>query len=190
MSTVLALIELLTKRLLTLSSFLGVIYFFLIVTPFDVPYASLPPSFQANWEGYVAKIVFLTVIFVIFSWVTLKIASSVFKSGDTLDVREIKPIESTAMPTYIGLFVIALGLKDDKIAQSFVVLAVLLILWGYFERVFYFNPIWILFGFRFYEAKTAQENTFTLITKRQDLKQSQQFNGLRRINEYTFLEVK
>lgn len=111
-----------------------------------------------------------------------------FKSGETLDASELKPIESTAMPVYIGLFVIALGLGTDKLGQAFIVLSVLLVLWGLFERVFYFNPIWLFFGYRFYEVRTKHDNTFTLVTRRADLKGAMEFQDLRRINNYTYLE--
>lgn len=178
-----------TKRLLTLSSFLGVIYFYLIVTPFDIPGVQLPQLLHDNWLGYATKIGILTILAIMFSYLTLRTALVVFKAGNTLEVDSVKPLENTAMPTYIGLFVITLGLKDFKLEQSILILLVLIVFWGYFERVFYFNPIWLFFGYRFYEVSTSQGNTFTLITTKQNLKHAQKFENLRRVNEYTFLEV-
>lgn len=174
-------------RLLTLSSFSGVILFFLLVKQdIDVlPFVDVPDLLSHYWIRGVG----LVLCFVLLSGVSLKFAISFIKSSETLESAEIKPIENIAMPTYIGLFVIALEIGDNKIEESIAVLAVLLVLWGFFERVFYFNPVWLLFGYRFYEVKTVNHNSFTLITKRQDIKESVKLTNVKRINEYTFLEI-
>jgi hypothetical protein len=183
-----AFIKLLTKLILTLSSFSGVLYFFVVINQSDIPYLELPSSLRDHIAGFIIKNLFIVTVLVSFSYSSLKLAQLVFKSGETLDASEVKPIESTAMPTYIGLFVIALGLGTDKLGEAFIVLTVLLVLWGLFERVFYFNPIWLFFGYRFYEVRTRHDNTFTLVTKRADLKGAMEFQNLRRINNYTYLE--
>jgi hypothetical protein len=183
-----AFIKLLTKLILTLSSFSGVIYFFVVINQFNIPYVELPVSLKGNSVGFIVKNISIIVALVAFSYFSLRLARLVFKSGETLDASELKPIESTAMPVYIGLFVIALGLGTDKLGQAFIVLSVLLVLWGLFERVFYFNPIWLFFGYRFYEVRTKHDNTFTLVTRRADLKGAMEFQDLRRINNYTYLE--
>lgn len=183
-----AFIKLVTKRLLTLSSFSGVIYFFFVINQFDIPYIGLPSFLKGNTLGFITKNACAVVLLVLFSYLSLQLARRVFRSGETLDASELKPIESTAMPTYIGLFVIALGLGADKLGEAFIVLTVLLVLWGLFERVFYFNPLWLFFGYRFYEVHTRHDNTVTLVTKRTDLKGAMEFQNLRRINNYTYLE--
>lgn len=183
-----AFIKLVTKLILTLSSFSGVVYFFIVINQFDIPYIELPVFLKDHSAGFIVKNLFIVTVLVAFSYLSLKLAQLVFRSGETLDASEIKPIESTAMPTYIGLFVIALGLSADKLGEAFIVLTVLLVLWGLFERVFYFNPIWLFFGYRFYEVRTRHDNTFTLVTKRVDLKGAMEFQNLRRINNYTYLE--
>jgi len=182
------LFKIITKFVLTLSSFSGVVYFFVVINQFDIPYVSLPGYAQGYTTGFIIKNVAMAAALIGFSYVSLKLAQLVFKSGETLSATELKPIESTAMPTYIGLFVIALGLGADKLREAVIVLVVLMVLWRLFERVFYFNPIWLFFGYRFYEVRTAHGNTFTLVTKRADLKGAMEFQNLRRINNYTYLE--
>jgi len=87
------------------------------------------------------------------------------------------------------MFVIALEISSGlEVEKSIAVLVLLFILWGLFERVFYFNPVWLLFGYRFYEARSEAGNTFTVISRRRNLKGAQAFKNLRKINEYTFME--
>lgn len=173
-------------RLLTLSSFSGVILFYLLTTPaLDAPVAVISAIPHAYW----IKVVTAIAVFVGLSWFFLQWVKNTLSAVDTLNAKEIKSIESVAMPTYIGLFVIALELTDNPLHEATAVLSLLLVLWGYFERVFYFNPIWLIFGYRFYEVKSSRNNTFTLITKQSDLKGEKHFINLRRLNNYTFLEV-
>lgn len=182
-----ALKKFVIARLLTLSSFSGVILFYMIVT--TVPESFLP-AIPSVPHFFWIKLLAITALFVGLSWVFLHWVSTTLKTGETLNAKEIKSIESIAMPTYIGLFVIALELSDNPYHEALAVLGVLLFLWGFFERVFYFNPIWLIFGYRFYEVRSNRNNTFTVITKQSDLKGEKNFTNLRRLNNYTFLEVK
>ena len=181
------MIKLMTKFLLSLSSFSGVLYFF-VVTNLDKQISD-QTIFNLNFlaNGYIRHGSYI-VIFAFFAFITLVITRKVFPKADSLEVREIKPIESVAVPTYIGLFVIALGLNQIPMPVPFVILTVLFLFWTRLEKIFYFNPIWLFFGYRFYEVKSSNDNTYTLITKRDRLKGEQDFTSLRRLNNYTFLE--
>lgn len=181
------MLKLITKVLLSLSSFSGVLYFF-VVTNLD-QLISEQVLFGSNIlsNGYFRHVLYL-IFFAAFAFITLAITRKAFPKGDSLEVRELKPIESVAVPTYIGLFVIALGLSEIPMPVPLVVLVVLFLFWTRLEKIFYFNPIWLFFGYRFYEVKSSNDNTYTLITKRDRLKGEQDFNSLRRLNNYTFLE--
>lgn len=174
-------------RIMTISSFFGVLAFYFITSEEvkEFIFGFITASLQMFWLW----VVLIIVTFGALSWLSLKLAQGVLPDGNTLQAEEIKPIESVAMPTYIGLFVIALEVSGSLDAErSLAVLFLLLILWGLFERVFYFNPVWLLFKYRFYEARSGDGNTFTVISKQRDLKGARDFNNLRKINEYTYLE--
>ena len=186
MSSLTSLKLFLVYRIMTLSSFFGVIVFYLVASKsLEAYYPKLPIFFHNIW---VASI-FVVLIFGLLSWLSL-LACRIFPSGNTMQSEEIKPIENIAMPTYIGLFVIALEIGGSlSTERSAIVLLILFVLWWLFERVFYFNPVWLLFGYRFYEAKTAEGNTFTVISKSKNLKGQCSFNNLKKINEYTYMET-
>lgn len=176
----------LAKFLLSLSSFSGVVFFY-VVSNQDVPFVSAP------WGGLVGEdmnLILKNIAYVAgflgLSYISLLVTPKVFKGGESMTVTELKPIESVAIPTYIGMFVIAIGI-DSSLSGGIILLA-LFLFWLRIEKIFYFNPVWLIFGYRFYEVKTIKDNTFTFITKRDRLKGGHEFKKLYRINNYTFFE--
>lgn len=181
------MLKIITKLLLSFSSFSGVLYFFVVTNLDDIIAKQAIFGIEMLSSTAIRHVAYL-VFFALFAFITLVVTKKVFKEGDSLEVIEIKPIESVAVPTYIGLFVIALGLNSIAIPTALVILIVLFMFWTRLEKIFYFNPIWLFFGYRFYEVKSSGDNTYTLITKRDRLKGQQDFTSLRRLNNYTFLE--
>jgi hypothetical protein len=179
--------EMITKILLSVSSFSGVLYFFVLAN-LDVNVKSITLFGVTPFDNFAIRQIAYIIIFSLFALLTLALTRRTFEVGDTLQVVEIKPIESVAVPTYIGLFVIAIGLNQVALPISLIILVVMFLFWVRLERIFYFNPIWLFFGYRFYEVKSDKENTYTLITKRDRLKGKQSLGNLRRLNNYTFLE--
>jgi len=173
--------------LLSISSFSGVLYFF-VLTNLDAQVKEMNLFGLMPFDTFIVRQVSYLLVFFSFALLTLILTRRTFKAEDTLRVTEIKPIESVAVPTYIGLFVIAIGLNSVVAPIAAVILIIMFLFWMRLERIFYFNPIWLFFGYRFYEIKSDRENTYTLITKRDRLKGKQSLVGLRRINNYTFLE--
>ncbi|MDR0580341.1 MAG: hypothetical protein LBG21_07055 [Campylobacteraceae bacterium] len=170
------------SKILSLNSFSMVIVFYLM--------SIYPKGISNDWLTLLNFIILLAVV-VLFSWLSLAMAKKWITTNDTVNIKRIKPLESTAMPTYIGLFVISLELASFDYIIAVEILFILFVLWIYFERVFYFNPMWIFFGYRFYEIESEQGNSFTFITKRTDMKNKIDIDleNLKRINNFTFLEV-
>ncbi len=180
------------RLLMSLSSFSGVIYFY-IVAKQDVPLVSL------NWVAlsdepsviFILKNVAYIIGFISMSLVALTLVIKAFKGGETMIAKETRPIESVAVPTYIGMFVIAVEIAGiDNVTAGYIILIALFLFWRRIEKIFYFNPVWLIFGYRFYEVKTKDGNAYTLITKRDRLKGGHEFTQLNRINNYTFFERK
>lgn len=127
-------------------------------------------------------------LFVFFALMARKVIEAI-SINDCADIKAIHPIEHNAIPTYVGLFVISLGINDLTQLGAIFVLFILFIMWLRFERVCYFNPIWSLFRWYFYEFQT-EDGTYFLITQRKDIKNSGKITNLKRINNYTFMEAK
>ena len=134
------------------------------------------------------------------AFMSIRFAKNSYSNSGGFTIAEIKPIESVAVPTYVGLFVIAIELANldingaigaisyNELVQT-VFMVMLFIFWTRFEKIFYFNPVWLLYGYRFYEIKATDRNTYTLVSKRKDVKSKIKLESLMRINNYTYMEV-
>ena len=188
--------------LLSLSSFSGVILCFVLASQ-NIPFISLPNGFGVGDRddfAFIIRNIGAIVILITLASMSIRFAKNSYSNNGGFTIAEIKPIESVAVPTYIGLFVIAIELSGvyidgnigifsrvDIIHSLFLLL--MFAFWVRFEKIFYFNPIWLLYGYRFYETKATDGNTYTLITKRKDAKGKLRLESLMRINNYTFMEV-
>ncbi|MDR1033159.1 MAG: hypothetical protein LBL41_00045 [Bifidobacteriaceae bacterium] len=170
--------------LLSLSSFSVAIVFYLACI--DIPFVQIC---DFAFKQFVKILTLLSIAFAlaVFCLWRVKVTANTFDTGE---ITRIRPIEHIAMPTYLGLFVISLEIVELDVWLATSILIILFTFWRRFEKVFYFNPIWSLFGYRFYEIETLSGNTMTLITKKSGLRHKEDFDDLRRINDYTFMEVK
>lgn len=102
-------------------------------------------------------------------------------------VMEIELANNNFLPTYLGYFFVSLGVND---IPTLVVVFLIIYIFTFLSQTLYFNPIFLLFGYHFYFVKTSANIKIFLITKRK-LKTpgNDNFNNLRRINDYTFIEL-
>lgn len=102
-------------------------------------------------------------------------------------VKEIELANNNFLPTYLGYFFVSLGVED---VSTLVVVFGIIYVFTCLSQTLYFNPIFLLFGYHFYFIKTSRNSKIFLITKRK-LKApgNDEFEKLRRINDYTFIEL-
>ena len=110
------------------------------------------------------------------------------KANETAQAKSIQPVENEIIPTYLGLFVIMLGLDGlTFLYQVVVVILLFLIWWILMERSYYFNLIWLL-SYRYYRITDDTGNVYIIYSKKKDVKVTGTIEGLVRINNFTFLE--
>lgn len=102
-------------------------------------------------------------------------------------IYEIELANNNFLPTYLGYFFVSLGISD---IQTLVVVFIMIYIFTYLSQTLYFNPIFLIFGYHFYFIKTNKNIKIFLITKKQ-LKTPGEigFQNLRRINNYTFIDL-
>lgn len=123
-----------------------------------------------------------------FSFGTLQYLIRFKEANDTAQVESIQPVENEIIPTYLGLFVIMLGLGElTFLYQIVVIVLIFLIWWILMERSYYFNLIWLLL-YRYYRVTDKNGNVFIIYSKKKDVKETGIIEGLVRINNFTFLE--
>ena len=110
-----------------------------------------------------------------------------------LSVSEIKKVTSIEaanndfLANYLAFFFVALSI-DDLI--TFWIVLCMTTIFTFCSRVSYFNPIFLVFRFNFYYVHTTENVKIMLISK-SELRNSDSFSSMkvRRINDYTFMEV-
>lgn len=158
----------------------------------DIPFIKFinPTDIKIPYDlVLVCKYILVTLLVLFFAKLVLYLGKLLLKTeGNISKIKKIKPMEGQFLPVYIGLFVIALSFNDKLTVSSLFLILILFILWISFETVSYFNPFFIIWGYRFYEIETVDNITSIIITKRKDVKSISQFKNLTRLNNFTFLE--
>lgn len=102
-------------------------------------------------------------------------------------VKEIELANNNFLPTYLGYFFVSLGVEDTS---TLIVVFLIIYIFTFLSQTLYFNPIFLLFGYHFYFIKTSGNVKIFLITKKQLRTPGDDgFEILRRINNYTFIEL-
>ncbi|AZI66182.1 hypothetical protein EIB71_00135 [Kaistella daneshvariae] len=102
-------------------------------------------------------------------------------------INEIELANNNFLPTYLGYFFVSLGVNE---IPTLVVVFIMIYIFTYLSQTLHFNPIFLLFGYHFYFIKTNKNIKIFLITRKQ-LKTPGEigFKELRRINNYTFIDL-
>ena len=89
----------------------------------------------------------------------------------------------------IVYFFVATGIGNKDYSTAVFIFG-LLFLFVYFSQVQYFNPIFLLFGYRFYKIFSSEKGQNVLIISKRKIRDTNdlQFMQLRRINDFTFID--
>lgn len=136
---------------------------------------------------YISWVLFVLfpIVLTVFSFLVAKKLPK--DSLNAASVMEIELANNNFLPTYLGYFFVSLGVND---LPTLVMVFLMIYVFTFLSQTLYFNPIFLLFGYHFYFIKTSRNVKIFLITKRK-LKTpgSDGFDNLRRINNYTFIEL-
>lgn len=112
-----------------------------------------------------------------------KLGKDEFKQGS---VKSIEHANNSFLPSYLGYFFVALSIGSWN-ALWFVYFV--LFVFTFLSQALYFNPLFLLFRYEFYNVKTSSGTAIFLISK-QRYKNPADVGTLvaNRINNYTFIE--
>ena len=111
-----------------------------------------------------------------------------FLSSDSIEgnVKDIEQANNAYLPSYLGYFFVALSVPD---IETLVWVFLILFVFTYFSQTLYFNPLFLLWGKHFYYVTTKNNVKIFLITKKALRTTSDaEFEKLKRINDYTFID--
>ena len=111
------------------------------------------------------------------------LGSDAFKQGE---VSSIEHANNSFLPSYLGYFFVALSINNWE--TLFFVYSVLFI-FTFLSQALYFNPLFLLYGFEFYNIKTVNGTAIFLISRCNYKKPDEiDIEKAHRINNYTFIE--
>ncbi|MCM3241550.1 hypothetical protein M3598_02225 [Cytobacillus oceanisediminis] len=103
-------------------------------------------------------------------------------------IAEVEQANNSFLPSYLGYFFVALSIPYF---ETLIFVFLLLFIFTFFSQTLYFNPLFLLFGFKFYYLTTINRTKIFLIT-RKSLKDPKNINlpNLKRINDFTFIDLR
>lgn len=129
----------------------------------------------------------LLIIPIITSILSLILANS-FSNDNLNSCIDVEYANSSFISIYLGYFFV--GLSLENITQLIIVYA-LIFTFTHLSQAEYFNPIYLLFSYKFYHVTSAEGTKLFVITRKylRNVKQVN-FECLKRINETTFIELR
>lgn len=136
------------------------------------------PSF-ISYFSYVLVILLSTQLSI---WLSSKLGKSVFKPGDIISIEYAN---NSFLPSYLGYFFVALSIDGW---ETLIFVYILLFIFTFFSQALYFNPLFLVFRYNFYNLTTRNGATVFLISKDNFKKPENIEIDTYRINDYTFID--
>lgn len=122
-------------------------------------------------------------ILVIIAVVALRLTNKLDKDS-VIECRSFDLADNEYLPVYLGYFFVALSINDTY--TLFFVYGIVFVF--SFLLNAYFNPVFILFGYHYYQVTTSTNTQLFVICKLTERNpQRVKFNDLRRINNRTYI---
>lgn len=175
------MLTLLLRVLLTFNATSLLIVIYQIKDPFLLPYLEgiLRYAFNMLLLSVPVALTGLSI------WLSRWLGKDSFKKGQ---VTSIEYANNAFLPSYLGYFFVALSVPN---IETLVFVYGILYVFTFFSQALYFNPLFLLFGFKFYNITTAKGTVIFLISGKEYRTPSEiEIDQARRINGYTFLEGK
>jgi hypothetical protein len=106
-----------------------------------------------------------------------------FKKGELVSIEHAN---NSFLPSYLGYFFVALSIGGWE-ALCFVY--GVLFIFTFLSQALYFNPLFLIFGYEFYNIRTKNGTAIFLISRQKYKKPDEiEISSAGRINNYTFIE--
>lgn len=104
------------------------------------------------------------------------------------DIQGIELANDAYLPSYLGYFFVALSIPTkDPITLCFVF--TVLFLFIFCSQALYYNPLFLILGYKFYYVTNSRKMKIFIISKREiRTVDTVTLKNLKRINDYTFID--
>lgn len=165
--------------LLTLSASAYVVAVFLIKEGITL-------SFLPQQLGYISYIIYL-VLPVFVTQFCLWLSQYLPVCGMECPIKEVELASHSFLPNYLGYFFVALSIPN---ISTLICVYAVIFMFVHLSRALSFNPLFLLFRYQFYFV-TGEDGTRIFLITKQKMKpyQDAELNNLRRINDFTFIDI-
>lgn len=149
-----------------------------------IPTETLPSWFA---DRYISAAIFFLILLAL-AYVCIVI-SKWKKSGPDLDsdaISRIEPAGEEVILTYLGLFFYALSVSDK---ETLIISFILLSIGCFLTRRYSFNPLYLFFGYRYYNVTTGKKTILMISKGKIQFNDSIGFSKPIRLNEFTYLDT-
>jgi hypothetical protein len=139
-----------------------------------------------NLPNYVSYIIYFFVPIVL-TYVSLYISKFLGNSNITKgSITEVENANNAFLPSYLGYFFVALSINNS---DTLIFVFIILFVFTFLSQTLYFNPLFLIFGYHFYNISTNNKAKLFVITKNEINKVDDiEFTQLKRINNFTFID--
>jgi len=134
------------------------------------------------WISYIIFLLIPLLLTILILWMKR------FLSRDDInyELLNIEEANNTFLPSYLGYFFVALGVEST---ESMIFVYFIVFIFTYLSQTLYYNPLFLLFGYKFYYIITVNNVKLFIISKKElNTTKGIKFSRLRRINNTTFID--
>lgn len=118
-------------------------------------------------------------------WISRFLSCDIISGG----ITDVEMANNSYLPSYLGYFFIALSVPDDNNVTFLVVFGIVFV-FTFYSQSLYFNPMFLIFGYKFYYVTKSNGLKIFVISKKEiRTTTGLKFEDLRRINDFTFIDL-
>ncbi|MGH1517750.1 hypothetical protein [Chryseobacterium sp. JK1] len=101
-------------------------------------------------------------------------------------ILEVENANNAFLPSYLGYFFVALSVNNE---ETLIFVFIILFIFTFLSQTLYFNPLFLIFRYHFYNVTTNNKAKLFIISKNQITKVDDiEFPILKRVNNFTFID--
>lgn len=125
---------------------------------------------------------------IVISAICLVLANCLSHDSIENGIENVELANDSYLPSYLGYFFVALSIPGENMIALYLIFGMLLVFLLCSQNLYY-NPLFLLFGYKFYYLTKSNGMKILLISKRKIVQvKGLEFNNLRRINDFTFID--
>lgn len=132
--------------------------------------------------------ILLLLIPVILSFLSLKLL--LLCETDTLyGCQECTLADNEFLPVYLSYFFVSLSIPNGK---TLLIVYGIVFVFTYLNHTLYFNPIFLIFGYHFYRARTEEGTEVFLVSPGKVIRNPREtdFSNIKRVNDMTYIALR